>query len=130
MLQISHKCCKFQPNTSCSCFQQYFPFLFGRENLQNYLNSLPVLIILLNPLPVLVALKILREILSLTCSFMVNTRLLVWCLKISDRKVKEFLMIPRIASSRLVYVLYLNVSGSATVTPDLYRETVTQQTLH
>ena len=67
------------------------------------LNPLPVLVVLLNPLPVLVVLKILREILSFTRSFMINTRPLVWCLKNSDRKVKEFRVIPRIASSHLVY---------------------------
>ena len=38
------------------------------------LNLLPVLIILFHPLPVLVALKILRDILSFTRSFMINTR--------------------------------------------------------
>ena len=59
--------------------------------------------ILLNPLPVLVALKILQDILSFTRSFMINTRLLVGCLENSDRKVKQFRVIPRIASSRLVY---------------------------
>ena len=79
------------------------------------LNPLPVLVVLLNPLPVLVALKILREILSFTRSFMINTRPLVWCLKNSDRKVKEFRVIPRIASSRLVYCssIHSNVSRYA-----------------
>ena len=42
-------------------------------------------------------------ILSFTCSFMVNTRPLVGCLENLDRKVKQFRIIPRIASSRLVY---------------------------
>ena len=60
------------------------------------LNPLPVLIILLNPLPVLVALKILRDILSFTRSFMINTRPLVGCLESSDRKVKQFCVIPRV----------------------------------
>ena len=70
------------------------------------LNPLPVLITVLNPLPdlpVLVALKILREIFSFTCSLMINTHPLVGCLKNSDRKVKQFRVIPRIASNRLVY---------------------------
>ena len=48
------------------------------------------LVILLNPLPVLVALKILREILSFTRSFVINTRPLVGCLENFDRKVKQF----------------------------------------
>ena len=49
--------------------------------------------ILLNPLPVLVALKILREILLFTRSFMINTRPLVGCLENLDRKVKQFRVI-------------------------------------
>ena len=83
------------------------------------LNPLPVLIILLNPLPVLVARwKILREILLFTCSFMINTHPLVGCLENSDRKVKQFRVIPWIASSHLVYCSLIhcpnwNVSGSA-----------------
>ena len=67
------------------------------------LNPLPVLIMLLNPYPVLVALKILRDILLFIRSFMVNTRPLVGCLENSDEKVKQFRVIPRIASSRLAY---------------------------
>ena len=64
------------------------------------LHSLPVLIILLNPLPVLVALKILQDILPFTHSaFMINICPLVGCLEDSDRKVKQFCFIPRIASS-------------------------------
>ena len=61
------------------------------------------IITLLNPLPVLVALKILHDILSFTRSFMINTRPLVGCLESSYRKVKQFRVIPRIASSLLVY---------------------------
>ena len=63
------------------------------------LNPLPVLIILLSPLPVLVALKILRDILSFTRSFMINTRPFAGSLENSDRKVKQFRVIPH----RLVY---------------------------
>ena len=92
---------KFQPNACSSCFKQYFPFLLPNPN--PLLNPLPVLIILLNPLPVLVALKIPREILSFTRSLMINTNTLVGCLENSDRKVKQFRVIPRNASSRLVY---------------------------
>ena len=98
---------KFQPNACSSCFKQYFPFLPGGENTYNYfiksIEYLPVLIILLNPLPVLVALKILRDILSFTRSPMINTCPLVGCLENSDRKVKQFRVVPRIASSHLVY---------------------------
>ena len=51
-----------------------------------------------------------------------NTRPLVGCLENSDRKVKQFRVIPRIASSRLAYCSSiqcpnLNVSGSATGLP-------------
>ena len=92
---------KFQPNACSSCFKQYFPFLLSNPN--PLLNPLPVLIILLNPLPVLVALKILREILSFTRSLMINTHPLVVCLENSDRKVKQFRVILRIALGRLVY---------------------------
>ena len=78
--------------------------LEGRIYIITLLNPLPVLIIsLLNPLPVLAALKILREILSFTRTFMINTHPLAGCLENSDRKVKQFRVIPRIASSRLVY---------------------------
>ena len=82
-------------NISLSCLE-------GRIYIITLLNPLPVLIILLNPLPVLVALKIFRDILSFTRSFMVYTRPLVGCLENSDRKVKQFRVILRIASSRLV----------------------------
>ena len=83
-------------NISLSCLE-------GRIYIITLLNPLPVLIILLNPLPVLVSLKILLYILSFTRSFTINTRPLVGCLENSDRKVKLFRVIPRIASSRLVY---------------------------
>ena len=98
--------------------------LEGRMYIITLLTPLPVLIILLNPLPVLVALKILWEILSFTRSFIINTHPLVGCLENSNRKVKQFCIIPRIASSRLVYCVWFG-----NVTPDLYRETVMQQTL-
>ena len=99
--------------------------LEGRIYIITLLNPLPILIILFkNPLPVLVALKILWEILSFTRSFMINTHPLVACLENSDRKVKQFRVIPRIASRRLVYCVWF-----CNVTPDLNRETVTQQTL-
>ena len=77
--------------------------LEGRIYIITLSNSLPVLVILLDPLPVLVALKILRDILLFTCSFMMNTRPLVGCLEKSDGKIKQFCVIPQIASGRLVY---------------------------
>ena len=83
-------------NISLSCLE-------GRIYIITLLNPLPVLIILLNPLPVLVALKILQDILSFMRLFMVNTRPLVGCLENSDEKVKQFRVIPQIASSRLAY---------------------------
>ena len=94
--------------------------LEGRIYIISLLNPLPVLIIsLLNPLLGLVALKILREILSFTRSFMINTHPLAGCLENSDREVKQFRVIPRIASSRFghcssIHWPKLNVSGSAT----------------
>ena len=111
---------------------QYFPFLLPNSN--PLLNPLPVLIILLNPLPGLVSLKILREILSFTRSLMINTHPLVGCLENSDRKVKQFRIIQRIASSRLVYCSSIHWPNLMCLvlkeTPDVYRETVTQHTLH
>ena len=93
---------KFQPNACSSCLKQYFPFLLPNPN--PLLNPLPVLVILLNPyLPVIVALKILQEILLFTRSLMINTHPLVGCLENSDRKLKKLRVIPRIASRRLVY---------------------------
>ena len=77
--------------------------LLGRIYMITLLNPLPVLIISFNPLPVLVALKILREKLSFTRSLMINTHPLLGCLQNSDRKVKQFRVIPRVALNRLVY---------------------------
>ena len=101
MLQISHTCCKhqFQPNACSSCFKQYFPFLLGGENIHNFfIKSIASSHYLLNPLSVLAALKILRDILSFTRSFIINTRPLVACLENSDRKVKQFRVTPRITA--------------------------------
>ena len=115
-------------NISLSCLE-------GRIYIITLLNPLPVLIILLNPLPVLVALKILWDILPFTLSLMINTRPLVGCLENSDRLVKQFRVVPRIASSRLVYSSsiqcpkWMECVWFYNVTPDLYRKTVTQQTL-
>ena len=109
--------------------------LEGRIYIITLLNPLPVLIILLNSLPVLVALKILREILSFTRSFMINTHPLLGCLENSDRKVKQFRVIPRIASSCLNCLLFGDTLAQfecvwfCNMTPNLYHKTVTQQTL-
>ena len=83
------------------------------------LNPLLVLIILLYPLPVFLALKILREILSFTCSFMINTRPLIGCLKNPDRKVKQFRVYHRLLqvvlfTFRRYNVLNSIISGSTT----------------
>ena len=98
---------KFQPNACSSRFKQFSPFLLGGkpENIHNYfINQLPVLIILINPLPVLIALKILL----FTRSFMINTRPLVGCLENSDRKVKRFRVILRIASLTSSCLLFVD----------------------
>ena len=123
-------CCKFhthaanikvQPNACSSCFKQYFPFLLGPESIHNYcIKSIPSSHYFIKSIASSrCALKILREILSFTRSFTINTHPLVGSLENSDRKVKQFPVIPRIASSRLVYCSSihcpnLNVSGSAT----------------
>ena len=57
----------------------------------------------------------------------INTRPLVGCLESADRKVKQFRVIPRIASSRLVYSSSIQCPITecvwfCNVTPDLYRE--------
>ena len=100
------------------------------------LNPWSVLIIFVNPLPVpavLVGLKILRDILLFTRLLMIITRPLAGCLENSDRKVKQFRVILRIASSGLVYCSSIQwpifeCVWFCIVTPDLYCETVTQQT--
>ena len=72
MLQLS----SFRPNACSSCFKQYFPFLRGGENIHNYfIKSIASTHFILDPLPVLVVLKVLRDILSFTRSFMIYTRL-------------------------------------------------------
>ena len=63
-------------------------FAWRGEYIYYFIKSLASLIILLNPLPVLVALKILREIISFTRSFMINTRPLVGCLETQTEKLK------------------------------------------
>ena len=69
---------KFQPNACSSCFKQYFFFLLGGENIHNYF-------------------------ITSTRSFMINPCPLIGCRVNSDRKVKQFRVTPRIASSRLVF---------------------------
>ena len=111
-------------NISLSCLE-------GRIYIITLLNPLPVLIILLNPLPVLVALKILQDILSFMRLFMVNTRPLVGCLENSDEKVKQFRVIPQIASSRLAYSSSIQCPKWMCLVLELQRDyrTVTQLTL-
>ena len=123
---------KFQPKECSSCFKQYFPFLPGGENIHNYfIISIASAHYFIKP--VLVALKILRDILSFTRLFMINTCPPVGCLENSDRKVKQFRVILQIASSCLVYGSSLQGLSEdvwfCNVTPDLYCKTVTQQTL-
>ena len=81
LVMVNYACGLNQSGTG-KCFEWII-------NIITLLNPLPVPIILSNPLPVLVALKILREILSFTRWFMINTRPLVGCLENSDRKVKQ-----------------------------------------
>ena len=96
------------------------------------LNSLPVLMILFNPLtvlvPVLVVLKIqhtvLQEILLFTRSLMINTRPLIGCLENSDLKSNNYSVFVADCfktscslfsdTMSYMYTLYANVSGSAT----------------
>ena len=111
MLQTS----SFNQTQSSSCFKQYFPFPLGGENIHNYFNK-----------SIASSHHFIKSIASSRCFIKsitssscventpgdtlvhtlvhkINTRPLVWCLKNSDRKVKEFCVIPRTALSRLVY---------------------------
>ena len=140
VLQISNTCCNHEtsPNACFSCFKQFFPFLLGGENMYTVilLNPLPFLFILLDPLPILVAsfrcAQILREILSFTRSLMINARQLLRVSKTQTRKAKQFCVcrgLPK--TSRLLSIQYLvsECIWFCNVTPNLYRETVTQHTL-
>ena len=125
---------KFQPNACSSCFKQYFPFLLGGENVHNYFvksnASSPYFIkSITNSCCVEDTLRDTPDTLSFTRSFMINTRPLVECLEKSDRKVKQFRVTLWIASRRLVYCSLIECVWFCNVTPDLYRKTVTQQTL-
>ena len=99
-------------------------FFFLLPNPNPLLNPFPVLIILLNPLPdlpVLVALKILREILLFTRSLMINTHPLNSVLYLGLLQVVLFTV--------RRYIGLIECVWFCNVTPDLYRETVTQHTL-
>ena len=111
-------------NISLSCLE-------GRIYIITLLNPLPVLIILLNHYQFLLRWRYSGILLSFTRSFMINTHPLIGCLENSDWKVKQFRVIPQIASSRLVYSLFIlsECVWFCNVTPDLYWEIVTQQTL-
>ena len=114
-----------------------FSCLLGGENIYNYLiKCLPVLIILLNSLPVLVAsVKDTPGELSFTDSFIINTFPLVGCLENSARKVKQFRVYPRLLQVVLFTVRRCPICECiwfCNVTPDMYRETtcITQVTGH
>ena len=62
MVQLSHTCCKHQTHVLVASNSISLSWLEGRIYIITLLNTLPALIISLNPLPVLVALKILRDI--------------------------------------------------------------------
>ena len=106
---------KFQPNACSSCFKQNFPCLLGGENIYNYLiKYLPVLIILLNSLPVLVA-----SVKDTPGETLVHTFVHSRSLGVSKTQPEKLNNSVFIAdcfkSSCLLYVdvLYANVSGSA-----------------
>ena len=124
MLQISHTCSKHSfnqthvlvasTNISLSCLE-------GRIYIITLLNLSPVLIILLNPLPVLVALKILRDILS----FMINTPRLLVVSKAPTEKENNSVLYRGLLHVCLFTVRRYNVLSECvwfSVTPDLYRE--------
>ena len=73
------------------------------------------IITLLNPLPVLVALKILQEVFS----FMINICPLGGCLENSDQKLKQFRvyrgLLQVVFTARRYNVQCANVFGSATI---------------
>ena len=105
MLQISHTCCaantKLPPNACSSYFKQYFPFLPGGESVHNYfIKSIASTHYFIKSIT---SSRNLRWRLSFTRSCVINTRPLVGCLENSDRKEEQFRVIPRIASSHLVY---------------------------
>ena len=113
-------------NISLSCLE----ILEGRIYIITLLNPLPVLIILLNPLPVLVALKILVHTL-------VHDKYSPACWVFRKLRPKSntipYYTADCFKSSCLQFVTRYNILSECAwfcgVTPDLYRVTVTQQTL-
>ena len=102
-----------------------FPSLPRGENIHNYfIKAIAITRYFIKSITSSgVALKILREILSFTRSLMINTRPLVGCLENLDRKVKQFRVILRITSSRLVYSSSIQFPKSVSgCTPDSYLE--------
>ena len=116
---------KFQRNACSSCFKQYFPSLLGRENIHNYfIKSMAS------------SHYFIKSIARSRCvedtprNTHVHTLVYVkyspvrWVFrKLRPKSIKQFRVIPRIASSRLVYCSSihcpnLNVSGSATWLPN------------
>ena len=130
MLQISHTCSKFkfQPNTCSSCFKQYFPFLLEGENIHNNITFIKSIASSHYFIKSIASSHCVEDTLGVTL-----VHPLIGCLENSDRKVKQFCVIPQIASSRLVYCSMMQCpifecAWFCNVTPDLYGKTVTQQT--
>ena len=131
-------CCKFprgkfhthaakikpQPNACSSCFKQHIPFLLRGENMYNYFIASIASSRCLEDTPGDTFVHTLaREKYSPAGS-----------LENSDSKSKTILCLPWIASRRLVYCSSIQCPiceciWLCNVTPDLYRETVTQHTL-
>ena len=91
--------------------------LWRRSPLPNAIKSIAGSHYFINPLPVLITLKILWEILSFTRLFMINTRPFFGCLENSTEKWKNSVLYYRLLqvvlfTIRRYNVLYLNVSGS------------------
>ena len=119
-----------QPNACSSCFKQNFPCLLGGENIYNYLiKHLPVLITLLNSLPVLVASVKDTPGETLVHKFVHNKYFPArWVSRKLSPKSKTISCLSQIASSRLVYCSSIQCPVCeciwfCNVTPDLYRET-------
>ena len=118
-------------NSSLSCLE-------GRIYIITLLNPLPVLIILLNPLPVLVALKILQQLPGNTLVHtLVHDKYSPACWVFRKLRPKSntipYYTADCFKSSCLQFVTRYNILSECVwfcnVTPDLYRVTVTQQTL-
>ena len=122
---------KFQPSACSSCLKQYFPFLPRGENINKYfINPLPVLIILLNPY--ITSSRCVEDTPGYT---LVHDKYSPACW-VSRKLRPKGKTIPCYTadcfkSSCLVrrYNVLSECVWFCNVTPDLYRKTVTQQTL-